>query len=165
MWTGPSYYRTRGGYKKFGITAKVLLSISGIFLIVLALGQMVAEDTDAPLSASGGAPSNTTPSPDAAASLPNMQVQAVPGPITVNVQVTGDDALPFTVQRIVVNDRPKEKGCDSNLENIDILPFAPTKLKRGDATIFYSSCGSQVLSVDVYTNRGTASFKFNSDSK
>jgi hypothetical protein len=164
MWTGPSYYRKAGVYKKFGILAKVLLSIVGILLIVLALGQMAPEETNTPSRMGGGTP-NTVPAPDTAVAPPSMQVEAVPGEITLDLSVTSDDDKPFTVQRVVVNDRVTEEGCDSTKMTGSIPLFAPARLKRGDTAAFHTACGTTILSARVYTDRGTVAFKFDSGSK
>lgn len=165
MWTGPSYYRTRGGYKTFGITAKVLLSTGGIFLIALGLGQMAAEDANSPLTASSPslvdsqAPSKPSAPAPASAAPPTMRVAVEPSRLMI--VITGDDDQPFTVQRVVSNGRVGERGCDSTLKpNDNLEPYTPTTLKRGDSTSVNYFCGDALLSADVYTDRGTASFKF-----
>jgi hypothetical protein len=71
----------------------------------------------------------------------------------LRVTITSDDTDPFTVNRLVVNGRAGQSGCDTTASGL------PATLRHGDAvTIHGISCGSKILQVDVYTNRGSSSF-------
>lgn len=81
---------------------------------------------------------------------------------------------PFTLQRIVFNDRAEEKNCDLpkyglSAESTDTSNQGasmqsvygsqlPKELKTGDQVLFYSGCG-RVVKFDLYTDRGVFQFK------
>jgi hypothetical protein len=92
---------------------------------------------------------------------PKMQVQSNGGVVS-DVTVTSDDDNPFTITRVVINGRDGEKGCDvtDKPSTVDSPSTGlPATLKRGDQAVVYVACG-KTLSVDVYTDRGSGSYKF-----
>ena len=86
-------------------------------------------------------------------------------PFGAMITVTANDDEPFTAQRVVVNGRKGEPGCDSTVAREGYPALVPAKLKRGDAANFQAQCGDSILSADIYTDRGTQSVTFNSESK
>jgi hypothetical protein len=80
--------------------------------------------------------------------------------------ITGDDDNAFIIQRVVINGRENERGCDfpkfapdpNDADYRGATPL-PATLKRGDQAAFASICG-EILSVDIYTDRGKSQFKF-----
>jgi hypothetical protein len=106
---------------------------------------------------------------------PNMRIEAqTMNGYSVALLVTSDDDSPFTVQRVVFNEREGEAGCDwaghtkpvSETPNAvyDGRSFVTTTLKRGDSTSIPFACGSQLIKAEVYTDRGTKSVELG-DSK
>ena len=91
-----------------------------------------------------------------------MLVESKPGPEgRFWIDVTGDDDQPFMVQRVVANGRAGEPGCDSTIKFNYVDPYVPATLKRGDTTAALFTCGNALLSAEIYTDRGNASFTFN----
>jgi len=107
------------------------------------------------------------PPPGPTAGAPNMQVQSSQTAIGKVMTVTGDDDSAFTIQRVIINGRQNEKGCDfpkfapeeNDMDYQGATPL-PATLKRGEQAAFGTGCG-EILSVDIYTDRGTSQFKFN----
>lgn len=119
---------------------------------------------------------------------PNRSVpanQAEPQQKSLDVEVATQDTQygegliltagePFTLERIVFNDRSEEKNCDLpqyglSAESTDTSNRGasmqsvygtqlPKELKTGDQVIFYSGCG-RVMKFDLYTDRGVFQFK------
>ena len=96
--------------------------------------------------------------------IPNMRAE-IDGN---NLSIIADDDNPFTVQRVVLNGRENEKGCDSRVavlqdaQNPDFPSSTlPAALKRG-RNIFFNTGGScgEILSADIYTDRGVSHLKF-----
>jgi hypothetical protein len=88
------------------------------------------------------------------ADRPRMHVEVLNKP-GLRVTITSDDRDHLTVNRLILNDRDGESGCDTTERGL------PATLEHGDAvTVYGMACGSKILQADVYTNRGTASFKF-----
>jgi hypothetical protein len=132
---------------------------------------VVSSDCKA-IAAPQNSPANDSNSTDTA-QIANMK--AAVGGNGAMLSVTGDDDQPFTIQRIVFNGRPNEKGCDLPDSPVDPSQMAntaegelqalagsklPVSLKRGDTAAFFSVCGSAILSADIYTDRGAAHFTF-----
>ena len=109
-----------------------------------------------------------SPTPTTAASSnapPDMSLQTGPSAASnlTALNITANDDSPFTVQRVVINGRKNETGCDIvHTDDVSELgaTILTTPLKRGDVMQVLVSCGEKVLSADIYTNRGVASFKF-----
>lgn len=67
--------------------------------------------------------------------------------------VTSVDDEPFLLERVVVNNKTGISSCDKG-------KFAEY-MRTGDArSIPITNCGDVIVKVDVYTNRGTSSYKF-----
>lgn len=88
------------------------------------------------------------------------------------VSVTADDDKPFIIQRVVFNDRDNTPDCDirpiqdPNQEQslaVAMSTKLPTSaLERGQSVHFISICG-ETLRVTIYTDRGVAHYKLDSD--
>ena len=117
-------------------------------------------------SSDTSANASNTPSPSTdttSNSPPGMRVESEEGNAgNFLVKIIGDDDQPFTVRRVVVNGRAGEQGCDSEqkIPGSESENGFPATLKRGSMTFAAVACGA-LLSAEVYTDRGTASFKFN----
>jgi hypothetical protein len=75
------------------------------------------------------------------------------------LQIVSDDPNSFTVQRVVLNNREKEKGCDFSFAEGTDNP--PKTLREGDSTFVIPDCGSEVEEIQVYTDRGTVELSVN----
>ena len=96
---------------------------------------------------------------------PKMQVETTNRPgAFATVTITSNDADSFTVERVVLNGRDNQKGCDSALAPVPsdfMVVKLPAKLQRGDATSILADCGDKILIVSVHTDRGVSSFQMN----
>jgi hypothetical protein len=118
------------------------------------------------------APSTTASSTNSEDSSPNIQIsegETQDGQTTLTI--TADDDNPFTIERLVYNDRAGEKPCylpkfgavegDEN-DGTNAPPTygkrLPNTMKRGDQAMFFPRCGA-TMTVTVYTDRGSARYK------
>lgn len=110
-----------------------------------------------------------------AVDAPDMMANVYPKEHGSTLTVIGDDAKPFTINRIVLNERESYVDCDLPKYGRD--PKAPpvkgeapsmeamygTKLpvtlKRGAQAVVVSDCG-EILSADIQTDRGRVRYKF-----
>jgi hypothetical protein len=99
---------------------------------------------------------------------PNFEVQTtekpIPGTLIVGtfVELTLLDQESTRVERVVLNGRAGEKDCDLQdylYSNLFSIRFDQTELKKGDKLSFRFTCGDELISTDVYTNRGTAHYE------
>jgi hypothetical protein len=103
-----------------------------------------------------------------ATKTPDMNIEV--GGQYNDVTITADDDVPFSIERVVLNDREGDDKCDFQPIAItdDMTPEEklmanlrtklPTDdLRRGDSIKFGSSCG-ETLRVRVYTNHGVSQY-------
>jgi hypothetical protein len=125
---------------------------------------VAASNSSAPNSSDTSAPVQAPAAEDS----PNMKVTVEPTEHAPLAKVIGDDDAAFTIQRVVINGRENEESCDlpkftvSGSMQGTYGTGLPVTLKRGDVAQFFSQCGD-VLSIDVYTDRGHAQYKFDSN--
>jgi hypothetical protein len=157
MLTGANYYRTKGGYRKWGKGLKAVLFTMGLigflFGLALSIGD-AAKETAASTPSGGLATDGDTPA---------IRAELITGQFGEFVQLVGDDSKPFTVQRVVINGRAGDPGCDSSKTNLGEPPLLPATLKRGDISLYSGLCGRRVLTADIFTDRGNVTFKFHED--
>lgn len=83
---------------------------------------------------------------------PQMRVNKSRLLVAELVTITSTDPEPFFIKRVVANDNDAESGCTE---------ASGVTLHRGeDHTVTFWRCGT-ISTVDVYTDRGMSSFKFN----
>jgi hypothetical protein len=93
-------------------------------------------------------------------SAPNLSGVIENGGVTI----TSDEDGVVTIQRMLINGRNGDRGCDfEGKYQPDRYPGTywnfPVTLKRGDFTHVMALCG-RILQVTVYTDKGDASLNF-----
>lgn len=110
-------------------------------------------------------PKNPEPT---SAKTPDMNVSV--GGQYNDITITADDDVPFSIERVVLNDRQGDDKCDFRPFTIteDMTPdekyianlqtkLPTSNLRRGDSIKVSSSCG-ETLRVTVYTNHGVSQY-------
>lgn len=70
------------------------------------------------------------------------------------ILITSTDNDPFLLERIVINNRVGEGGCDVT-PNSNYM-----SMRMGDLrTVTARNCGDSIVKIDVFTNRGNSSYK------
>jgi len=109
---------------------------------------------------------------------PTMRVSVDASAYGQKLVLLANDDNAFTIQRVVFNGRENETGCDlpkhaGDPQSTDLSnPGAsmqtltgtqlPARVRRGDEASFLSGCGA-ILSVDIYTDRGTSHLKIENE--